>query len=74
VVGDLIGCVSSLFPLLLFWVGADSIVFVGTDPTGTDHFAVEFCLVFGVETKLTMFLYHLVFPPGLGGNGWGEVT
>jgi hypothetical protein len=50
VVGDSIGCVSSLFPLLLFRVGADSIVFVGANPTGTDRFAVEFCLVLGVET------------------------
>jgi hypothetical protein len=63
-----------VFPLLLFQVGADSIVFVSTNPTCTDCIAVELCLVFGVKTKLTMLLYHLVFPPRLGGNDWGQVT
>jgi hypothetical protein len=54
--------------LLSFRIGVHSLLlFLWTDIdcTGTEHFAMGFCLVFlRVGTLLTMILYHLVFPPG----------
>jgi hypothetical protein len=53
------------FLFLLFPIGVNSFVVVGIDCTGTEHFAVGFHLVFlHLGTSLTVFLYHLVFPPG----------
>jgi hypothetical protein len=64
-----------LFPFLLFPIGVDSFIVVSIDHTGIERFAVGFCIVFvGFGTELTICLYHFVFPPGFGGNVWGDIS
>jgi hypothetical protein len=64
-----------LFPLILFLIGVNCFIVIGIDHTGTECFTIGVCFVFvGFGTELTMFLYHFVFPPGFGGNVWGDIT
>jgi hypothetical protein len=65
-----IGSMPLFFPLLLFQVGAARLFCFSRHPPILQAWI---CLVFaGVRTEQTMFLYHFVFPPGLG-NVWQQV-
>ncbi len=59
------GGVLLLFPLLFFRVGADSFLFVGADPTGTDRFGFCCGILLVVGVSLTSEVCHFEFPPGI---------